>query len=220
MSSLAANPTAINSDLQQLLPHHRADLRSSGLSDETIRAWGCYSIQADQKSVLVQLGCGHLNPPALALPIIPPDCARPDLNNVMLKPDQPRLDGRGRAAKYEARPRSRNRIHVPLAIRNVLSDRSVRLVITEGQKKAEKAAQEGICVIALAGVCNWKDRVGESSFPISDFELILISGRAVLICFDSDAVSNPHVRQAERDLAAFLRKRFSARVSIKRPGRR
>jgi putative DNA primase/helicase len=134
----------------------------------------------------------------------------------MLKPDQPRLDGRGRPAKYEARPKSRNRIHAPLSVRDKLNDASVPLVITEGQKKAEKAAQDGICAIALAGVWNWKDRVGESSFPISDFDLCSLARRRVLLCFDSDAASNPQVRRAEGDLASFLSRRFEAYVSIKR----
>lgn len=210
MSAPASTP------LLRLLPEHRAGLEGSGLNEKTIATWGAYSIEPDQKWVLVRLGFGHLEPPALALPIIPPDRDRPDLNDVMLKPDRPRLDGRAHAAKYEARPRSRNRIHAPLGIRNQLKDVSVPLVLTEGQKKAEKAAQEGICAVALPGVWNWRDRVGESSFPISDFELFPLSGRRVLLCFDSDAASNPQVRQAEHDLAAFLRKRFGARISIKR----
>jgi hypothetical protein len=206
----------MGTELLRLLADHRADLESSGLNERTISAWGAYSIEPDQKSVMGQLGCPHIEPPALALPILPPDRTQPDLNDVMLKPDRPRLDRRGRSAKYEARPKSRNRIHAPLTIREKLADPSVPLVITEGQKKAEKAAQEGICTIALAGVWSWKDRVGESSFPISDFELLPLSGRCVFLCFDSDAASNPHVSRAERDLAAFLIRRFTASVSIKR----
>ncbi|HWY78710.1 MAG TPA: DUF3987 domain-containing protein [Verrucomicrobiae bacterium] len=152
----------------------------------------------------------------MALPIIPPDRNAPDAADVMLKPDLPRLDTRGHAAKYEAAPKSRNRIHAPLAIRHKLGDVSQPLVITEGQKKAEKAAQEGICAISLSGVWNWRDRIGDSSFPISDFELVALSGRRVLICFDSDAAWNHQVHRAERDLAVFLQKRFGARVGVKR----
>jgi len=108
---------------------------------------------------------------------------------------------------------------VPLSIRELLSDSAIPLVITEGQKKSEKAAQEGICCVALGGVWNWSDKIGEASFPIADFELIPISGRHIVICFDSDAISKPSVRRAEQDLAGFLKRRFDARVSIKRlPG--
>ena len=97
------------------------------------------------------VGFSHLQPPALALPIAPPDRAVLDLHDVMLKPDKPRLHKNGRPAKYEVRPNARNRIHVPLAVRDKLADVSIPLVITEGWKKAEKAAQEGICTVALAG---------------------------------------------------------------------
>jgi hypothetical protein len=205
-----------NTSQLRLSSKHREDLERSGLCEKTIVAWGAYSIETDQKWVMAQLGFPHINPPALALPILPPDRTQPDPNDVMLKPDQPRLDGGGRPAKYEARRKSRNRIHVPLSARDKLNDASIPLVITEGQKKAEKAAQEGICSIALAGVWNWKDRVGESSFPITDFDLCSLSGRRVLLCFDSDAASNPHVCRAEHDLASFLSRRFEAQVSIKR----
>ena len=202
--------------LLRLLSAHREELRRSGLHEKTIEAWGIYSIELDQKWVMTQLGFSHIDPPALALPILPPDRTAPDLNDVLVKPDQPRIDRRGHAAKYEARPKSRNRIHPPLSIRDKLVNSSVPIVITEGQKKAEKAAQEGICTIALAGVWNWKDRVGQSSFPISDFELLSLSSRRVVLCFDSDAASNPQVCQAEQDLAAFLSRKFEALVSIKR----
>lgn len=205
-----------NAPMVNLSPDHRADLERSGLNEKTIAAWGAYTVEADQKWVMGQLGFPYIDPPALALPILPPDRTRPDLDDVIVKPDRPRLDGRGRPAKYETRPRSRNRIHVPLAIREALVDVSVPLVITEGQKKAEKASQEGICAVALAGVWNWRDRIGDSSFPISDFELLYLEGRRVLLCFDSDAALNPHVRRAEQDLASFLSKRFEAVVSAKR----
>jgi Protein of unknown function (DUF3987)/Domain of unknown function (DUF3854) len=213
LSARASTPLA------RLLQDHRRDLDRSGLSEKTTAAWGAYSVETDQKWVLSRLGFPFVEPPALALPILPPDRMEPNLDDVMLKPDRPRLDGKGHLVKYEARPKSRNRIHVPLAMREKLNDISVPLVITEGQKKAEKGAQEGICTIALAGVWNWKDRVGDSSFPISDFELLSLTGRHVVLCFDSDAASNHHVCRAEQDLASFLIRRFEAAVSIKRLSR-
>src|ERR1700746_1363277 len=98
------------------------DLRRSRLSEETIARWGCYSVA--ERSEIRSLGFVHVEPPAMALPILPPDHNNPDATDVMLKPDPPRTDKRGRAAKYEARPTSRNRIHAPLAIRHKLSDAS------------------------------------------------------------------------------------------------
>jgi Protein of unknown function (DUF3987)/Domain of unknown function (DUF3854) len=206
--------TEARNDISRILPKHLADLRASGLSDATISRWGCFSVDYDQKSVLVALGLGHLNPPALLLPILSPDILRAT-NDVIIKADLPRRDGRGHPAKYEVRPKSRNRIHAPLSIRRLLADPSVPLVITEGAKKSEKAAQDGICAVSLSGVWNWRDRIGESAFPTGDFDLFPLAGRRVFLCFDSDAASNRHVQRAENDLAAFLSKR-GAMVSVKR----
>ena len=214
MDHSVAEVSEIKKPLLGLLPQHLEDLRRSGLSDETITRWGCYSIV--ERSEIQALGFGHYHHPRWRCQFCPQTAPSPTPVDVMLKPDVPRTDKRGHAAKYEARPNSRNRIHAPLAIRHKLSDASEPLVITEGQKKSEKGAQEGICVIALAGVWNWRDRIGESSFPISDFELFSLEARRVALSFDSDAISNNHVRQAERDLAGFLRKRFGARVAVKR----
>ena len=105
-----------------LLPNHLDDLRASGLSDLTVEQWGCYSITADQKWLMNQLGFGHIEPPALALPILSPSRNQPDLNCVVIKPDHPRTDGKGRRKKYEVRPRSQNLIHVPLACRETIGD--------------------------------------------------------------------------------------------------
>src|SRR5690348_11204002 len=92
-----------------LLPNHLVDLQASGLGPQTINSWGCYSVLSGQDSLLQDLGFGHLDLPALALPALPPDREKPDLHDVILKPDRPRIDDRGRPRKYEVRPRARNR---------------------------------------------------------------------------------------------------------------
>lgn len=204
--------------LMTLLPHHRKDLQSSGLSDRTIERWGCYSIEADQPWVINQLGFGHLRPPALALPILFPGQIEPDLNNVILKPDQPRRNGGDKVIKYETRPGSRNRLHVPLSCQSSLADASIPLWITEGQKKSEKASQEGLCCVALPGVWNWLVRISaDASFPLSDFDAITIKDREIIIAFDSDSASNPSVKLASRRLAEFLVKRGARVFSVQLP---
>ncbi len=179
--------------LLRLLPHHLDDLRRSGLTDETIRRWGCYSIEADQNWVMSRLGFPHLTPPALALPVLTLDLTEPNRNFCIIKPDRRRSDNRGRPVKYESPKNFANRLHLPLSVRDKISDASVPLVISEGQKKGEAAGQRGICAIALFGVNNWLSRVGESSFPIGDFDSIPLKDRRVILCFDSDAADNSHV---------------------------
>jgi|SRR5579863_1930333 len=87
--AIDTNVIETNHLLGGLLPRHREDFLRSGLLDESIKKWGVYSIEADQKCVMAQLGFPYLNPPALALPILRPDQNEPNLNNVILKPDSP-----------------------------------------------------------------------------------------------------------------------------------
>ncbi len=208
----------IDYGLLRLLSHHLADLLSSGLSEHTIRAWHCYSIETDQPWVMSKLGFGHLMPPALALPILVPGQKEPDLNDVILKVDEPRRDSKGRIIKYEARKGCRNRLHVPLPCQSSLCDISIPLWVTEGQKKSEKAAQEGLCCIALPGVWNWLVRIStDTSFPLSDFDAIALKDREIIIAFDSDSASNPSVKLASRRLAEFLVKRGACVYSVQLP---
>jgi hypothetical protein len=165
-----------------------------------------------------QLGFGHIEPPVLALPILPPDRKEPDLNDVIIKPDRPRKDSRGRQIKYETRPHSQNRIHVPFCCRDFISESTTPLWITEGQKKAAKAAQEGLACIGLPGVWNWLSRFSSDvSIPLPDFDLIEFQGREVYVVFDSDSAINPSVRLASRRLAEFLARRGAKVYRVQLP---
>jgi hypothetical protein len=48
-AALVGGEARNGSSIPPLLPQHVADLRASGLSDATIRRWGCYSVDTDQK---------------------------------------------------------------------------------------------------------------------------------------------------------------------------
>ena len=203
---------------QTLLSNHLEDLHGSGLSDETITRWGCYSITADQRWVMNQLGFGHIEPPVLALPVLPPGLTEPNLNDVITKPDRPRRDGKGWQIKYETRPHAPNRIHVPLCYRDLMADATVPLWVTEGQKKAEKAAQEGLTCIAPPGVWNWLSRISSDvSIPLPDFYLIEFKRREDCVVFDSDSATNPSVRLASRRLAEFLTQRGAEVYRVQLP---
>jgi hypothetical protein len=165
-----------------------------------------------------QLGFGHIEAPVLALPILSPGCTAPNLNEVIIKPDRPRRDSKGREIKYETRPRAQNRIHVPFCCRDLIADATVPLWITEGQKKAAKAAQEGLACIALPGVWNWLSRISSDvSIPLPDFDLIEFQRREVYVVFDSDSATNPSVRLASRRLAEFLVRRGAKVYRVQLP---
>lgn len=193
--------TSIEDESQNLpvLPHHLDHLRASGLSDDTIKQAGIYSV--DSPWVVTQLGFPHLtkNLPVLAFPLLLPNRggAPPDLNQVRLRPDKPRMDNNLRPVKYETKRTTSNRFYVPDLADTVLKDSTVPLYFTEGEKKALKACQEGLPTIALAGVWSWLTRQGEESHPITDLDKINLKGRECCIVYDSDIVENSEVQWAE-----------------------
>jgi putative DNA primase/helicase len=209
--------------LARLLPGHLADLRKSGLSDLQIAACGFYSLQAPAtiKKVLRwgryngQLGC------CLAIPFC--DASGRSTGYVRLKPDSPRkgkVDGK--PVKYESPKGLANQAYFPPATRAVLSDATIPLLVTEGEKKSAKADQDGFPCVGLVGVYGWqKKRANKEGEPRGERELIdaLASipwqGRSVCIVYDSDAATNPNVRRAEWHLAECLA-RHGAKVKVGR----
>lgn len=86
---------------------------------------------------------------------------------------------------------------------NVAKDIAKPIIITEGEKKALKATQEGFTTIALGGVYSFKCKRLNQSL-IDDFNLINWQQREVTIIYDSDLLTNPMVRQAQLELAEQL----------------
>lgn len=74
-----------------------------------------------------------------------------------------------------------------------------RIVVTEGEFKAARAALAGLNCLGLGGVDAW--RAGE---PLPDWLLINWKKRRVELCFDTDVHTNPRVRRALIGLADYL----------------
>jgi hypothetical protein len=207
-----------------LLPQHLADLYKSGLSDEQIAQCGFRSLQAPasvQKALRWQSYNGELGD-CLAIPFR--DADGKALDYCRLKPDRPRTANKdGKRVKYESPKGASNHPYFPPGTLAALKDPAAPLVVTEGEKKAAKADQEGFACIGLVGVYGWqqkraKDKDGK---PQGDRELIPglagipWQGRPVFLVFDSDAADNPNVRLAEWYLAEVLA-RHGATVKVGR----
>src|SRR5262249_17004762 len=103
-----------------------------------------------------------------------------------LKPDRPRIR-KGDPVKYESPRQESNHIYFPPGIAAVLGDISKVLLITEGEKKALKATQEGFPCLGLVGVYGWvkkrpKGLDGRKVGPkelLSELEAIPWQGRTV-----------------------------------------
>lgn len=89
-----------------------------------------------------------------------------------------------------------------------IQDPNRRLWITEGVKKADSLTSRGEVTVALAGVYNWRN--GHAT--LGDWEDVRLKGRDIVICFDADAVTKPHVAQAMARLGKWLRYKGAAKV--------
>ena len=188
---------------------HVDELRRSGLSDDTIARAGLYSATEPGVRDLLGFGAGS----GLVFPY-------PELNGsgpyARVKLDATPPDGK-RYRSPKGRP---NRLYIPpLLDPAVLADARTPLWITEGEKKALKAVQEGLPCVGVPGVWSWRTRdARDRGVPIADLEHVVWRGRTVFVVYDSDLVTKPQVRLAEYALARELQRRGATVKAIRLPG--
>jgi hypothetical protein len=166
--------------MSTLHPLHLEDLRKSGLSDETIIQSGIATVPPAD----INRRLGSNIPGLISCLEFPYDKTysrfKVSFND----------NGNGKRPKYLQPKGSGNRLYIFHGVRHVLNDPSNPLYITEGEKKALKATQEGLCCIAIPGLWNYSNGNGEL---IPDFDQIHLQGREVYIVPDSDYLqSNKH----------------------------
>lgn len=102
----------------------------------------------------------------------------------------------------------------PLVNWRALLGKEVPLIITEGEKKSACATKHGLPTIGLGGVWSFMSKKhGKRLLDI--FEEMNLDGRRIIICFDSDAATNPDIVSAENVLAERLTEQ-GANVAIAR----
>lgn len=197
-----------------LAPHHLADLRRSGLTDATIAAANIRSVTREEGRNLLGFD------PRSASYVIPYPKRGDFPDTLRVRLDEPYVGEDGKKRKYLAPKDAANRLYIPASL-NVTDLQSKRIPfwIVEGEKKALKAAQEGLCCVGLSGVWNWRwrDDALHDSRTISDFGTIWLKGRAVRICLDSDLATKPGVAWAEYKLALKLRELGAEVVGVRLP---
>ena len=201
---------------------HLADLQKSGLSDEQIAKCGFHSWDAKKDASLITVALNWRQPydgrygDALVIPYR--ERKGRFTNYCRLKFDKPKIetkDGKKRPRKYKAPYGEGNRAYFPPGTLAALNDPTVPLLITEGEKKAAKADQEGFPTISISGVWNWQKKrlrnaegAAEGSRElIDDLASIPWQGRLVYIVFDYDEPPNPDVLRAAWHLARALTER-------------
>jgi putative DNA primase/helicase len=208
----------------RLSPKHLADLRASGLTDETIAAAGLFSSDDYVKIAdALNLGLDKENLArtkafgfCLVLPYFAAD-GTPLIEKgrrfYRIKPDNPPTI-RDKVAKYLSPKRSRNHPYFPplKTLHDAINNPYAEILITEGEKKALAACQNGFATIAISGVWNWvaERPVDENGRKVGSKKLLPELAavgwkyRPAAIVFDSDAIRNPQVRSAEKALARAL----------------
>lgn len=159
---------------------HLADLRKSGLSDETILEAGIESVRpADIDKIF---GYETFVKSCYEIPYPGTDFSRFKMFYDEIDKIDPKTGDE--RPKYLCKKDSGNRLYIPNKARPILQDLSIPLYITEGEKKALKACQEGLYCIAIAGLWNWKVKDQDELIP--DFDQIALDNRTVYIVPDND----------------------------------
>jgi AAA domain/Domain of unknown function (DUF3854)/Ribonuclease R winged-helix domain len=154
-------------------PDHLADLRKSGLSDETILHAGIYSVRPhDIRKITAVDGVISL----LAIPY------HQDFTRYKVFPSDLKAKTKTGKLRYIQPFASGVHLYVPPMIRDRLMDLLTPLGIVEGEKKALKACQEGIPCVAIGGIWNWMN----DGRLMDDLKAIPLKGREVTLYPDSD----------------------------------
>jgi putative DNA primase/helicase len=185
-----------------LAPAHLADLRKSGLTDETIQLHGLRSVPPTQIGPLL----GWDSPRIQSAYLIPyPSLGEGGwLDHVCLRLFPP-LETEHGTIKYAQPRRTPPRLYLPRLNRAAIMDAAVPLWVVEGQKKALALAQVGLAAVGIAGVEGW--HVGGSRELLPEFAAVPLRDRVIEVVPDGDYESNPDVNLAIRRLADALRAR-------------
>ena len=195
------NPATIAEIVRSLpaLPTVRSEILSkySSVSPEVVASRDYRYIDGTRLSLLRRLGFSEKNGPGLLIPIRGIDG---EIVTCQVRSDNPvdHVDPKTqkkRKLRYLSPPGMDQRVDFP---REIPPD--VEIWITEGAKKVDSLRSKGVCALGLTGVWNWSGKQARKDLQSLDW-----TDREVLICFDSDAGTNPAVKKAETKLAAYLR---------------
>ena len=188
-----------------LLPQHEKLITDSAISPDVVQARGYRSVEKKSELKVLGFSESQCRVPALLLPVWG---VNGEIVNYQIRPDNPRIDKKGKVVKYETPAESRMYLDVPPTARPFLGKPDRPLFITEGIRKADAAVSHGLCCIALLGVWSWRGTNEDGGkVALSDWEHIALNDREVYLVFDSDVMTKPAVYQALTRLKAFLESR-------------
>ena len=189
--------------------HHLAMLAASGITPEYAAKRG-YETVTD-KSRLAQIGLAQDARgliPGLLVPLLRMDGST---WGYQYRPDSPRCNANGKPIKYETPTGQPNHLDVPPGVGPMLGAPQIPLFITEGSKKADCGVLNGICVVALPGVWNFrgKNNLG-GKVALADWQdiawedVVRHNRRRVILAYDGDLACKESVQKAAHTLGGYL----------------
>ena len=187
-----------------IFEQHAALLEDSAIDPDVARERGYVSVDTGTRLAPAKFSKGQRITPGLLIPIYGTDGT---LRLHQYRPDNPRLDDKGKPRKYETPWRQSICLDVPRRLNGQLADPDVALWITEGARKADAAVSAGLCCISLIVVDGWQSK----GIALPDWKDIRLKDRDVLVAFDSDVMTKASVAGALKTLTGWLQYR-GARV--------
>jgi len=167
-------------------PEHLADLRGSGINDDTIDLMGLHSVRP--QDIPKEVGWNPEKVESLlAFPY-------PGLNFKRFKVFPSFTNKNGSKVKYLQRKGTGVHFYVLQPVQRILPNPSAPIYFTEGEKKAVKAVQDGLMTIGLGGLWNFLD--GETGEAIDELDRIAWPDREALFIPDSDVWARPDLIKA------------------------
>jgi hypothetical protein len=189
-------------DGAQVGPDHLADLRKSGLTDQTINLQRFRSIGPTTVKRLLGFSTKGLDT-GLLIPF--PDPRGGFTDHIRVKVFPTLQDAKGHSIKYLQPPGSDVRLFFPLVCLREVCEGDAPLWLVEGEKKSLAAAQLGLPAAGFCGIEGW--HASGSTELVPDFDQIKLADRVVELVPDGDVQTNAHVRRGAERLALALARR-------------
>jgi Protein of unknown function (DUF3631)/Domain of unknown function (DUF3854) len=185
-----------------IFPLHAALLADSAISPEVARQRRYVSVDVKKRLEEVGFERYQRTVPGLLIPLRRADGS---VWGYQYRHDEPRQTRAGTKVRYDSPKGQRNGIDVPVAIKDMLGDPSVPLLVTEGSRKADSAVTAGLACVSMAGVWGWRGRNAKGGkLAVADWHDIALNGRRVVLAFDSDVTTKRKVQQTLAELAGYL----------------
>lgn len=189
------------------MPSFNDKLKSSGLTPADAKKLGIVSLTAKQFATLHPKSTPPV--PAMKLQYYGIDGKlRKSIWRSRVLADQIGAFGEVSSLRYLQNKGTPPAAYFPRSIdwKKVARDPTQCIVITEGELKAACACKHGIPCIGLGGVWSWRSKDKGWSF-LPELERFVWRERETVICYDSDATTNPHIASAALALQRELRNR-------------